>query len=71
MIEKKINPITPSQRQTFLLKKNNLTKTFKIKKLIKKVTLMYRIPGSEGLYPSPRVLSVKKFQKKIRKRKKK
>ena len=25
MIEKKINPITPSQRQTFLLKKNNLT----------------------------------------------
>ena len=35
MIEKKINPITPSQRQTFLLKKNNLTKTFKIKNLIK------------------------------------
>src|SRR5215216_6246204 len=35
MIEKKINPITPSQRQTFLLKKNNLSKTFKIKKLIK------------------------------------
>ena len=35
MIEKKINPITPSQRQTLLLKKNNLSKTFKIKKLTK------------------------------------
>ena len=35
MIEKKINPITPSQRQTFLLKKNKLTRVFKIKSLTK------------------------------------
>jgi len=62
MIEKKINPITPSQRQTFLLKKNNLTKTFKIKKLIKgfkrangknnqgKITVRHRGGGHKRLY---------------------
>jgi len=62
MIEKKINPITPSQRQTFLLKKNNLTKTFKIKNLIKgfkrangknnqgKITVRHRGGGHKRLY---------------------
>lgn len=62
MIEKKINPITPSQRQTFLLKKNNLDKTFKIKKLIKgfnrsngrnnqgKITVRHRGGGHKRLY---------------------
>lgn len=62
MIEKKINPITPSQRQTFLLKKKNLTKTFKIKKLIKgfqrangrnnqgKITIGHRGGGHKRLY---------------------
>jgi large subunit ribosomal protein L2 len=62
MIEKKIKPITPSQRQTFLLKKNNLTKTFKIKHLIKgfkrshgrnnqgKITIRHRGGGHKRLY---------------------
>ena len=62
MIQKKINPITPSQRQTFLLKKNNLTKTFKIKKLIKgfkrshgrnnqgRITVRHRGGGHKRLY---------------------
>jgi len=62
MIEKKINPITPSQRQTILLKKNNLTKIFKIKKLIKgfqrangknnqgKITVRHRGGGHKRLY---------------------
>lgn len=62
MIEKKINPITPSQRQTFLLKKNNLTKTFKIKNLMKgfkrangknnqgKITVRHRGGGHKRLY---------------------
>ena len=62
MIEKKINPITPSQRQTFLLKKNNLSKTFKIKKLTKgfqrangrnnqgKITIRHRGGGHKRLY---------------------
>ncbi len=62
MIKKKINPITPSQRQTFLLKKNNLSKTFKIKKLIKgfqrangrnnqgKITVRHRGGGHKRLY---------------------
>lgn len=62
MIEKKINPTTPSQRQTFLLKKNNLNKTFKIRKLIKgfnrsngrnnqgKITVRYRGGGHKRLY---------------------
>lgn len=62
MIQKKINPITPSQRQTILLKKNNLTKTFKIKKLIKgfkrangrnnqgRITVRHRGGGHKRLY---------------------
>ena len=62
MIEKKINPITPSQRQTILLKKKNLTKTFKVKKLIKgfqrangrnnqgKITVRHRGGGHKRLY---------------------
>jgi len=62
MIEKKINPITPSQRQTFLLKKNNLSKTFKIKELTKgfkrsngrnnqgKITVRHRGGGHKRLY---------------------
>ena len=62
MIEKKIKPTTPSQRQTLLLKKNNLTKTFKIKKLIKgfqrangrnnqgKITVRHRGGGHKRLY---------------------
>jgi large subunit ribosomal protein L2 len=62
MIQKKINPITPSQRQTFLLKKNNLIKTFKIKKLIKgfkrahgrnnqgRITVRHRGGGHKRLY---------------------
>jgi large subunit ribosomal protein L2 len=62
MIEKKINPITPSQRHTILLKKNNLSKNFKIKKLIKgfkrsngrnnqgKITVRHRGGGHKRLY---------------------
>lgn len=62
MIEKKINPLTPSQRQTFLLKKNNLTQKFKIKSLTKgfkrangknnqgKITVKYRGGGHKRLY---------------------
>jgi len=62
MIEKKINPITPSQRQTLLLKKNNLSKTFKIKKLTKgfkrsngrnnqgRITVRHRGGGHKRLY---------------------
>ena len=62
MIQKKINPITPSQRQTILLKKNDLTKTFKIKKLIKgfqrangrnnqgRITVRHRGGGHKRLY---------------------
>ena len=62
MIQKKINPITPSQRQTFLLKKNHLTKNFKIKKFTKgfqrangrnnqgKITVRHRGGGHKRLY---------------------
>nr|YP_010394405.1 ribosomal protein L2 [Phytophthora lateralis]DAZ88413.1 TPA_asm: ribosomal protein L2 [Phytophthora lateralis]DAZ88846.1 TPA_asm: ribosomal protein L2 [Phytophthora lateralis] len=62
MIEKKINPITPSQRQTFLLKKNNLTRIFKIKAFTKgfqrangknnqgKITVRHRGGGHKRLY---------------------
>lgn len=62
MIEKKINPITPSQRQTLLLKKNNLTRIFKIKSLTKgfkrangknnqgKITIKSRGGGHKRLY---------------------
>lgn len=62
MIKKKINPITPSQRQTFLLKKNSLSKKFKIKHLIKgfkrangrnnqgKITVRHRGGGHKRLY---------------------
>lgn len=62
MIEKKIKPITPSQRQTILLKKNYLSKKFKIKKLIKgfkrcngrnnsgKITVQHKGGGHKRLY---------------------
>nr|YP_010394643.1 ribosomal protein L2 [Plasmopara halstedii]DAZ89080.1 TPA_asm: ribosomal protein L2 [Plasmopara halstedii] len=62
MIEKKINPITPSQRQVFLLKKKNLTRVFKIKSLTKsfqrangrnnqgKITVRHRGGGHKRLY---------------------
>ena len=62
MIEKKINPITPSQRQTFLLKKTNLSRIFKIKSLMKgfqrangrnnqgKITVRHRGGGHKRLY---------------------
>lgn len=62
MIEKKINPTTPSQRQTFLLKKNNLTQNFKIKSLTNgfkrangknnqgKITVKHRGGGHKRLY---------------------
>ena len=62
MIEKKINPLTPSQRQTFLLKKNNLTQKFNIKPLTKgfqrangrnnqgKITVRHRGGGHKRLY---------------------
>jgi len=62
MIEKKINPITPSQRHTILLKKDNLSKKFKIKKLIKgfkrsngrnnqgRITVRHRGGGHKRLY---------------------
>ena len=62
MIPKKINPITPSQRQTVLLKKINLSKPFKIKRLIKgfqrsngrnhqgKITVRHRGGGHKRLY---------------------
>ena len=62
MIEKKINPITPSQRQTFLLKKKNIARIFKIKSLTKgfqrangknnqgKITVKSRGGGHKRLY---------------------
>ena len=63
MIEKKIKPITPSQRHTFLLKKINLTKkNIRIKKLIKgfkrangrnnkgRITVRHRGGGHKRLY---------------------
>jgi len=62
MIEKKINPITPSQRHTILLKKGSLSKEFKIKKLIKgfkrsngrnnqgRITVRHRGGGHKRLY---------------------
>lgn len=62
MIEKKINPITPSQRQTFLLKKTNLSRIFKIKSLTKgfqrahgrnnhgRITVQHRGGGHKRLY---------------------
>ena len=71
MIEKKINPITPSQRQTFLLNKNNLTQKFKIKSLTKgfqrangknnqgKITVKHRGGGHKRLY---RFINFKRFQ---------
>lgn len=80
MIEKKINPITPSQRQTFLLKKENLSKTFKIKNLIKgfqrsngrnnqgKITVRHRGGGHKRLYRKisfNRSKNIKGFVKKI------
>jgi large subunit ribosomal protein L2 len=61
MIQKKIKPITPSQRQTVLFKKN-LTKSLPIKKLIKgfqrangrnnqgKITVRHRGGGHKRLY---------------------
>ena len=62
MIQKKIKPITPSQRHTILLNKNNLVKNFKNKKLIKgfyrsngrnnqgKITVRSRGGGHKRLY---------------------
>jgi large subunit ribosomal protein L2 len=76
MIEKKIKPITPSQRQTFLLKKKGLTTTLKIKKLIKgfkrangrnnqgKITVRHRGGGHKRLYRNitfNRSLNIKGF----------
>nr|YP_009167033.1 ribosomal protein L2 [Pythium insidiosum]YP_009167061.1 ribosomal protein L2 [Pythium insidiosum]BAS30594.1 ribosomal protein L2 [Pythium insidiosum]BAS30622.1 ribosomal protein L2 [Pythium insidiosum] len=72
MTEKKINPITPSQRQTILLKKNELSKTFKIKKLTKgfqrangrnnqgKITVRHRGGGHKRLY---RIISFNRSKK--------
>jgi len=72
MTEKKINPITPSQRQTILLKKNELSKTFKIKKLTKgfqrangrnnqgKITVRHRGGGHKRLY---RIISLNRSKK--------
>nr|YP_010395031.1 ribosomal protein L2 [Phytopythium vexans]YP_010395061.1 ribosomal protein L2 [Phytopythium vexans]DAZ89468.1 TPA_asm: ribosomal protein L2 [Phytopythium vexans]DAZ89498.1 TPA_asm: ribosomal protein L2 [Phytopythium vexans] len=81
MIEKKINPITPSQRQTVLLKKNDLSKKFKIKKLIKgfkrsngrnnqgRITVRHRGGGHKRLYRkisfNRSLKNVKGFVKKI------
>ena len=80
MIQKKINPITPSQRHTLLLKKNNLSKKFKIKKLIKgfkrsngrnnqgKITVRHRGGGHKRLYRKinfNRSLSIKGMVSKI------
>lgn len=62
MIQKKIRPTTPSQRQTVLFKKNNLTKTLPVKKLIKgfqrsngknnqgRITVRHRGGGHKRLY---------------------
>jgi large subunit ribosomal protein L2 len=64
MIEKKINPITPSQRQTILLNKKNfnLNQNWKMKKLTKgfqrangrnhqgKITVRYKGGGHKRLY---------------------
>lgn len=62
MIEKKINPITPSQRQTLLLKKNDLSKKIRIKPLTigfqrsngrnnqGKITVRHRGGGHKRLY---------------------
>lgn len=62
MIQKKIKPITPSQRQTILFKNLNLTKGLKIKKLIKgfkrsngrnnqgKITVQHRGGGHKRCY---------------------
>ena len=62
MLEKKIKPVTPSQRQTFLLKKKNLTHNFKLKNLTKgfqrangknnqgKITVRHRGGGHKRLY---------------------
>jgi large subunit ribosomal protein L2 len=62
MIQKKIKPITPSQRQTILFKNKNLANNFKIKKLTKgfqrsngknnqgKITVRYRGGGHKRLY---------------------
>lgn len=62
MIEKKIKPLTPSQRQTVLLNNKNLIKNIKIKNLIKgfqrangknnqgKITVRHRGGGHKRLY---------------------
>ena len=72
MIIKKINPKTPSQRQTILLNKNNLSKKFKFKKLIKgfyrsngknntgKITVKHRGGGHKRLY---RKITFNRFSK--------
>ena len=62
MIEKKINPITPSQRQTLLLKRGTLNRVFKVKSLTKgfqrangrnnqgRITIRHRGGGHKRLY---------------------
>ena len=74
MIEKKINPITPSQRQTLLLKKGTLTRVFKIKSLTKgfqrangrnnqgRITVKHRGGGHKRLY---RIVNFDRFNNKI------
>ncbi len=59
---KKLNPVTPSQRQTVLLRKKTLSKKFRIKKLMKgfqrsngrnnqgKITVRYKGGGHKRLY---------------------
>ena len=80
MVIKKINPKTPSQRQTILLKKYNLSKKFKFKKLIKgfyrsngknntgKITVKHKGGGHKRLFRKitfKRVLKTKGFVKNI------
>ena len=74
MIEKKINPITPSQRQTLLLKKDTLTRVFKIKALTKgfqrangrnnsgRITVKHRGGGHKRLY---RIVNFDRFNNNI------
>lgn len=74
MEEKKINPITPSQRQTFLLKKETLNRVFKIKSLTSgfqrangrnhkgRITVRHRGGGHKRLY---RKISFDRFNNNI------
>nr|YP_009547910.1 ribosomal protein L2 [Bremia lactucae]AZL92962.1 ribosomal protein L2 [Bremia lactucae] len=74
MIEKKINPITPSQRQTLLLKRGTLTRVFKVKSLTKgfqrsngrnnqgRITVRHRGGGHKRLY---RIINFDRFNNNI------